>query len=129
MANKVVLADTSVLIDFFRKSDKSKSVLVKLLQDGVTFCISSITEFEIYTGATSEQIPFWESLLAKIEVLPFDQTSARIAVEINSDLKKRKKQIAIPDLFIAAIAKAHNLPVVTLNRKHFQRIEDLVVSE
>lgn len=29
MANKIVLADTSILIDYFRKTEKSKSVLIK----------------------------------------------------------------------------------------------------
>jgi tRNA(fMet)-specific endonuclease VapC len=60
MENKVILADTSVLIDFFRKTDKSKTILVSLLKEGYAFCISAITEYEIYSGASGDQKKFWE---------------------------------------------------------------------
>jgi len=59
MADKIVLADTSILIDLFRKSDKTNSKLVALVKQGYVFCISAITEYEIYSGATEEQLPFW----------------------------------------------------------------------
>jgi len=34
----------------------------------------------------------------------------------------RKK---VPDILIAGTAMSHNLPLATLNRKHFERIKDL----
>jgi len=66
MAEKLVLADTSLLIDLFRKTDKTKSKLIALVREGYIFCISAITEYEIYSGATSAQLPFWHELLEKI---------------------------------------------------------------
>jgi tRNA(fMet)-specific endonuclease VapC len=122
MAEKMILVDTSILIDLFRKTDKSKTALVSLVKDGYAFCISAITEFEIYTGANASQIDFWKNFLLKTEVLPFDKEVAKVAVDINSDLKKKRKQIAIPDLFIAATAISSNLPFATLNKKHFERV-------
>lgn len=65
MAEKLVLADTSLLIDFFRKTDKSKSVLISLLKKGYTFCICVITEYEVYSGATDSQLEYWQSFLKK----------------------------------------------------------------
>jgi len=50
---------------------------------------------------------------------------SRCSVTINSALKKKRKQIDIADLFIAATAVAHNLPLATLNEKHFNRIDIL----
>ncbi|GAA4461482.1 hypothetical protein GCM10023189_37000 [Nibrella saemangeumensis] len=47
------------------------------------------------------------------------------AVHINGLLKKKRKQIDLADLFIAATAVAHNLPIATLNKKHFERIDIL----
>ena len=67
----------------------------------------------------------FEYFLQKTEVLPFDKSVAKKAVEINIQLKKKRNQIAIPDLFIAATAILHHLPFATLNRKHFERIEGL----
>lgn len=48
MENKVVLVDTSILIDFFRKTKKENSKLVSLVRQGYSFYISTITEYEIY---------------------------------------------------------------------------------
>ncbi len=121
----MILVDTSILIDFFRKTDKSKTVLLALVREGYKINISAITEYEIYSGAKNGQLDFWETLLQKMEVLPFDKTVAKIAVDINNHLKEKRQQIAIPDLFIAATAIAHNMHFATLNRKHFDRIDSL----
>jgi len=50
MAEKIILADTSILIDFFRKTDKANSKLISLVREGYVFYISAITEYEIYSG-------------------------------------------------------------------------------
>ncbi len=129
MAEKIVLVDTSILIDYFRKSDKSNSVLIKLLRQGFNFCISAITEYEIYSGAAPSQLSFWAESLKNIKVLAFDQSSVMQALIINRSLKVKRKQIALADLFIAATAIAHDLPCATLNKKHFERIDELQIIE
>lgn len=127
MAGEIILVDTSILIDYFRKSNKDNSTLISLIRNGYKFQISAVTEYEIYAGSTSMQRQFWDSLLEKVTVVPFDQTAVKFAVEINYKLKLKSKQIAIPDLFIAATALSNNFPVATLNRKHFDRIEGLMI--
>lgn len=127
MADKTILIDTSLFIDYFRKTDKTKTRLVQLSLQGEKFAISSITEYEIYCGATSAQIQFWQDLLAQITVLPFDSLAALIAVDIEQKLKKIRRSIDKADLFIAATAIANNLPFDTLNRKHFDKIERLIL--
>jgi predicted nucleic acid-binding protein len=44
-------------------------------------------------------------------------------------LKRKRKQIALADLFIAATAISNQLSFATLNRKHFDRIEELNIIE
>jgi tRNA(fMet)-specific endonuclease VapC len=129
MADKIVLVDTSILIDLFRKTDKDNALLVSLVKEGYDYCISAVTEYEIYRGALLGQATYWDNLLQKVQVLPFDKATARIAVDLNFELNRKRKQIAIPDLFIAATAILHNLPLATLNRKHFDRIDSLTVIE
>jgi tRNA(fMet)-specific endonuclease VapC len=129
MADKIILIDTSVLIDYFRKTDKENAALVEIVKQGYTYCISSVTEYEIYRGALLGQIAFWDNLLQKVAVLPFDKAASRIAVDINAELKRKRKQIAIADLFIAATAIANNLELATLNKKHFDRIEALTLMD
>ncbi|HVW14017.1 MAG TPA: type II toxin-antitoxin system VapC family toxin [Mucilaginibacter sp.] len=129
MAEKLILADTSVLIDFFRKTDKSKSRLISLIAEGYKFCICVITEYEIYSGATDEQLDYWRKFLEKIDVLSLDKEAIGQAVAINKSLKVKSKQIDLADLFIAAIAISNGLPIATLNKKHFERVESLLLVE
>lgn len=125
----MVLADTSILIDLFRKSEKANSAFVKLALQGYEFQISAITEYEVYSGATTAQLPFWDDLLKKVKVLPFDNDVVKLAVMINRELKQKRKQIDLADLFIAATAVANNLPFAILNKKYFDRVNELNIIE
>lgn len=125
MADNLILVDTSILIDYYRKSDKEKSVWIALVRQGYSFAISAITKYEIYSGATLSQLTFWDEILQAILIIPFDEVSVDTAVSINSTLKKKRKQIDLADLFIASTAVANGLPLATLNTKHFERIDTL----
>jgi tRNA(fMet)-specific endonuclease VapC len=127
VADKIVLIDTTLLIDLFRKKYKEKSFLLYLVRQGYKYCISAVTEYEIYTGAALGQIDYWNDFLKEVPVLPFDSKVVQYAVEINSDLKQKRKQIDIADLFIAATALANNLPFASLNKRHFERVEGLTL--
>ena len=127
MADKIVLVDTSILIDYYRKTDKERSVWINLVRQGYSFCVSAVTKYEIYAGATPNQLTFWNSIFLAITFMPLDEISVDTAVAINSELKKKRKQIDLADLFIAATAIAHNLSLVTLNKKHFDRIDALIL--
>ncbi|HTK17921.1 MAG TPA: type II toxin-antitoxin system VapC family toxin [Mucilaginibacter sp.] len=129
MENEVVLLDTSILIEYYRKKDKSKSVLFHLFQTYSIFAVSAVTHFEIYTGSSNNQIDFWNEFFREITVLPFNAEISREAANIDAALKKKNKQIAVPDLFIAATAIYHNIPLVTLNRKHFDRVDRIQLVE
>ena len=125
MADKIVLVDTSILIDYYRKTDKNNSTWIDLVRQGYSFAISAVTKYEIYSGATSNQLAFWDSILQALTVMPLDEAAINTAVATNSALKKKRKQIDLADLFIAATAITNNLPLATLNKKHFDRIDTL----
>ena len=93
MADKTLMIDTTLLIDYFRKTDKANSRLVQLSKQFDQLLISAVTEFEVYSGATNSQLGFWKELLSEIPVLSFDSHVAHIAVEIQRDLKKLRKTI------------------------------------
>ncbi|HEY8928314.1 MAG TPA: type II toxin-antitoxin system VapC family toxin [Mucilaginibacter sp.] len=95
MENKLILADTSILIEYFRKSQKSNSTFVKLFGQGYDFCISAITAYEIYSGANLSQLDFWNEILKNIKVIPFDALAVDTAVQINQALKIKRKQIEL----------------------------------
>jgi len=103
--------------------------LISLFDRGFDFTISAITHYEIYSGTTANQLTFWKNLLQRTNVLALDEIVAQTAVDINNELKRKRKQIEIADLFIAATAIANNLPFATLNIKHFERIDSLDLVE
>lgn len=129
MANNIVLLDTSILIDYYRKTDKNNAAWISLIRQGYEFAISAITKYEIYSGATRSQLSFWDNILEAITIIPFDENCVNSAVSINLNLKAKRKQIAIADLFISATALTHKLPIATLNKKHFERIDGLTIVE
>ena len=124
MERERLLIDTSILIDHLRKPRKDKTTFyqLSLVHDCL---ISAITEFEFAIGATPQNRQFTEELLSKIPVLPFDSACVKTAKEIYRDLKAQNHLISLPDIFIAATAITHDLHLLTLNRKHFERIDPL----
>jgi len=125
MERELICLDTSVLIDYFRKTDKSNSFLYQLTQKNDSFAVSAITEYEIYVGSNDKQDHFWNQFFQMVTVLPFDSKVSTEAVKIYRRLKKQSQLIDIADLLIGATASAHTLKLATLNRKHFDRIGEI----
>lgn len=124
MAHKLMV-DSTILIDYFRKTDKRNSQLVNHFKNYDILYISSVTEFEVINGATSAHLKFWNQMLLRFTILDFDSKAARHAAEIISQLKTKRKSIDKPDLFIAATAVVHELILDTTNKKHFIHIDSL----
>ena len=127
MENTLICLDTSVLIDYYRKKDKTKSLFFKLTERYSLFAVSAITEYELYLGNSEEQNIFWNKFFSQITVLPFDTIAARNAANIFKQLKGKNKLIDVPDIMIAGTTMRFNLPLATLNRKHFERINDVKI--
>lgn len=119
------MIDTTILIDYFRKTDKTKSKLVSHFLQFDKIYISVITEFEILNGATDKHKEFWETMQSRFIVLDFDRNAAQQAAEIVGQLKLKRKTIDKPDLFIAATAITNGLTLDTYNIRHFIDIENL----
>jgi tRNA(fMet)-specific endonuclease VapC len=125
MADKKLMVDSTILIDYFRKTDKANSKLVAHFRNYEHLYISSITEFEVVNGATKEHLQFWDGMLVRFTILDFNSKAAREAAKIVGQLKTKRKTIDKPDLFIAATALVNGLTFDTLNIKHFTNIEGL----
>lgn len=121
------MLDTSVLIEFYRKKNKTKSFFFELTQDYTHFVVSAITEYEIYIGSNPEQDNFWNSFFEQLTVLPFVSGTSQIAVKIAKEIKQNGMQLDIPDLLIGATALENNLPIATFNSKHFKLIEGIEI--
>ena len=122
-----ILVDTSIFIDYFRKKNKQNTQLYILRKKGYEFVTSSICYFEYMSGSKNEAFDL--VLFNNIEVVNFDKEQAHIASQIFRDLKRRNKIIEFRDILISASAIALDIPLATLNKRHFERIEDLTLLE
>ncbi|MCH6198205.1 type II toxin-antitoxin system VapC family toxin [Aquiflexum sp. LQ15W] len=125
MEDKMIMLDTGILIEYFRKKEKSKSVFFNLTKSYTSFAVSILTKYEIFVGSNETQIIFWNSFFDKIMVIPFDENCLQESVKIYKDLKSKNKLIDIEDIFISGSAIASKLKIATLNKKHFERVKNI----
>ena len=125
MKSEIICLDTSVLIDYYRKTDKQNSFFFQLTQTYPLSAVSFITEYEIMIGSNHIQDIFWLSFFDKVTILPFTREVNKIAVEIYRQLKAGNKLIEIADILIATTALANDLKRATLNKNHFERIKEI----
>jgi len=123
-----MVVDTSILIEHLRAKNKLTTTLYLLPEDGSQFFISSVSIFELYMGATTKEKEKDAKDLAKdFKILPFTEAVSIKAAQIYQQLKGKNQLIEFRDIFIAATCIVNNFPVVTLNKKHFSRIDGLKI--
>jgi len=123
-----MVIDTSIFIEHLRAKDKSKTKLYSI-RDYTPKFTTSVTIYELFVGAgTSVHSEDIKLVLSGIDILPFDEQTAIKAAAIFRDLKKENQLIEFRDIFISAICITNSLPILTLNKKHFSRIEGLSIA-
>jgi tRNA(fMet)-specific endonuclease VapC len=127
MVKNEFLIDSSIFIEHIRTKDKSKTTLQSFSDDLEGF-VSIITIYEVYAGAITEDRKVEaKNLFANFSIILMNEDIAIKAAEIFQQLKRKNKIIGHRDIMIAATALHHNLPLKTLNKKHFDRIEELIL--
>jgi predicted nucleic acid-binding protein len=122
-----MVIDTSVFIEFLRKKDKTNTILYSISEVD-PLAISSVTLYELLMGATDSKKLYDIQLLTEdLLILPFDDRVAAKSGEIYHQLRKENKMIEFRDIFIAATCIIYQMPLKTLNTKHFERISGLNV--
>lgn len=75
----------------------------------------------------AEERQAWERLIGRFELVPVDLDACWRYGRLFRYLKGNGLLIGTNDLWIAATALAHDLPLVTRNDRHFRRVPDLRV--
>lgn len=125
-----LLIDTDVFSYVYRDKGPAASY-VKHLQNNA-LAISFITVGELYGWASkhnwsSKSIVAMEAYLKNYIVIPFDYEVARKYGEIKTALERQGAPVGTNDIWIAACARRHGIPLVTHNRKDFIHVPDLVI--
>jgi tRNA(fMet)-specific endonuclease VapC len=122
-----MVADTGIFIEHLRARDKLSTTLYKMA-DGTEIFLSAVTLYELHMGATTpEKKNDVNAITESFITLPFTDHVAEKAASIYHVLRTRNQMIEFRDIFIAATCLVHDLPIVTLNKKHFKRIDDLKI--
>ena len=124
------LFDTDVITHIFKKRPSTKLLnhLARVAPDDQH--ISVITVAEIVFGAQNSPRPAYHlenlhRLMAQVAVLDFDLNAAWLAGKIRAELERSATPLAWGDIQIAAIAKCHDMTLITGNVGHFERIARL----
>ena len=130
-----LIVDSSVLIATERAGGRLDELLALFGDEPIA--IAAITASEILAGVyrsgpSDRQLKrqeYVEEVLARIAVLPFDLSLARVYARIAAQLVALGQIIATHDLLIAATALAHGYAVLTFNVRDFSRVEGLEVRQ
>jgi predicted nucleic acid-binding protein len=119
-----LLIDTDVLIAYLRERSESVTYLESLTQP---LAISAITVAELYAGVRDgvERVTV-DSFISSFQVRPIDQEIAARAGIIRRDFGK-SHGTGLADAIIAATAEDQQANLVTLNKKHFPMLKEVIV--
>jgi tRNA(fMet)-specific endonuclease VapC len=122
-----MVIDTSIFIEHLRAKDKLTTTLYQIADNSEVF-ISSISLYELYMGATTKDKENDIRIITEdLSILPFTDSVAIKAAQIYHQLKLSNQIIEFRDIFIAATCIVNELPIATLNKKHFTRIKGLKI--
>lgn len=96
--------------------------------------IPSVVIYELELGIAQSSQPAkrrkqLDALTGVVTILPFDEASAKIAADIETNLRSAGNPIGPRDVLIAATALAHHATLVTHNVREFQRVKGLHLAD
>lgn len=129
-----LLIDSSIFIALERRGEAPVSLLDRFGDQPAA--ISAVTASELLHGVhraegavrRGRRESFVEAVFQALPVLPFTLDVARVHSRLWVDLLARGAMIGERDLIIAATALAHDLTLVSSDRRHFGSIADLSVA-
>ena len=122
------MLDTNIVI--YTMKNKPASVRSAFKKHDGRMCISSITYMELVYGAERSANPernltSLEGFVARIDVLPLDDSAAVHAGQIRAELANLGTPIGPYDQLIAGHARSQGLVLVTNNENEFLRVSGL----
>ncbi len=128
--------DTNIAIEIMnRRAHRLAERLRAEKALGTRLVLPAVALFEMRYGAAKSDFPARNHaridsfLLAVPEVAAFEMQDAEEAGVIRAELEMRGKSIGWYDYLIAAQARRRGAALVTLNRREFERVPGLMVTD
>lgn len=122
----MILSDTDCVIDYLHHRVSSNGVYARSLMSD-ELVISAITAHELMFGAQSRGRAETEAFIERVPVAPVTGAAAITAAAHGARLAAAGTPLAVQDMLIAGVALDGELPLITRNVRHFDRIEGLVI--
>jgi tRNA(fMet)-specific endonuclease VapC len=132
-----LVVDSSIVIDAERKHQTIEDLLTAIRQrfGEVEIVISAMTVAELVHAVERAQTPeirqrrraFIDELKKHVPVQPVTDESGELAGTISGRLAAKGIKVQVDDLLIGVAALEQGYAVATLNRRHFEKIPDLIV--
>jgi tRNA(fMet)-specific endonuclease VapC len=124
-----VLLDTDVF-SYLARAHDTRGDAYRPYVKGKAVAISFITVGEIYFGVekrkwTSKTLSTFLERLKAVVVVPYDIEVCIAYGKLKAGLREAGIVVADNDLWIAACAIRHSIPLISNNRKHFEKIPGL----
>lgn len=121
------LFDTCFLIDLEREIKRGPGKASSFLQQHSSArpCLTWVIAGEFAEGFGDISHPVCAAMLTRFDILPMDQNTAHHYAITTKHLRGLNQLIGANDLWIAAAALAHQMPLVTNNTGHFHRVPGL----
>ena len=125
------MLDTNIAIYVIKR--RPQKALEQFNRQAEFLCISAISQAELIHGAEKSEyiernLRTVEDFCSRLTVLTYGKSAAVHYGQIRANLEKRGEMIGVNDLHIAGHARSEGLTLVTNNRREFDRIESLQVS-
>ena len=122
------LVDSDWAVDYLNGIQRIVQNLNTLFPEGVGISVISVAElYDGVFGANDPENAERElgAFLDYVEVMPLDEATCRIFAEERRRLRAIGNSIADFDLLIGSTALRHDLTLLTNNRRHFERVQNL----
>lgn len=122
----VFFVDTSILIAHLRQQQPTVFTRSRALYGTPVVSDAVIFELEVGARRAGRQFDFHTHFMP-IQTYSLSQDVLFQAAQLQADLLKANQVIGLIDTFVAATALYYQLPLLTLNIKHFQRVSGLIL--
>lgn len=123
------LLDTSFLIGLWRQRAKGPEAAFLAAQSEAVLALPWIAKAEFLCGAVAadHDLERVAAFLADFPIIWPDENTLLRYARLFSRLREQQRRVGPNDLWIAAAAMEHNLPLLTRNIKELERVEGLSV--
>ena len=120
--------DSSFCADFLRGRESAKQYRLDHRRESLV--LPAVGFYELYHGAVKEgrDPVLIEDHLPWVEAIEYDRSHALEAARIRQELNAAGERLQHPDMMIAGVARALDVPVVTAD-SGFERVPDLAVEQ